>query len=69
MAIRIVVVLKERSNSARCGAARLVVENTTAQKSAKRLIGRATEKIVKSGASGKLIVVPVNRTSLTSNVL
>eukprot|EP00984_Skeletonema_dohrnii_P012311 scaffold4982_cov92-Skeletonema_dohrnii-CCMP3373.AAC.2 len=46
---------QERSNSVRCGAVRLVVESTTAQMSAKRLIGRATEKIVKSGASGRLL--------------
>ena len=44
---------RERLNLARCGAVTIVVEDTTARKSAKRIIGRATKKNVKSGASGR----------------
>jgi hypothetical protein len=53
VAFLIVVII--RSNSARCGAVGVADESTTAPKHAKRLIGRVTEKIVKSGESGRLL--------------
>jgi hypothetical protein len=55
VAVLVAVIIVERSNSARCGAVGVVDENTTAPKHAKRLSGRVTENIVKSGASGRVL--------------
>eukprot|EP00986_Skeletonema_menzelii_P012685 scaffold7126_cov142-Skeletonema_menzelii.AAC.9 len=49
----IAIVLVEGLKSTRCGGVRIVVVDTTAWKSAKRIIGRLTKKNVKSGATGR----------------